>query len=426
VFCLTHRGATAREQVPYLGSFLEGVPVITVFGRHANSPPAVNPRKCVHFGWKDCMLPMMLDSQFSEDTVFLVFEEDWRMFAGFPEILEQLRSEDVEEVASAHADHSGNTSSQHQEEEVFNMKNVPMPAKGRAKPNRFLMDMVAAVNTARRYQVGDFVWLSWMCERKVTAQWPARPAYGSTLVSVSKAGARFLHQEMLSDKNTAETHIDVWMSKKMYHLASLHPSQQAIGASFARPTYGAFDAHASGCQPNIGVRQTQWHVQHVQQGTRPDDDAKGLTRKIVKWPRYNDTADKEQTFDVNLSCSATGWWISFTNEPSITKLMWPAHFKFGSWRPTQLEDDFEPWPGMKWVIPSDFWRAEVANQQEIKKKTAAAAQSSSSHAASGPKPPPATQRMKRNRRKLASSTALLRVWTKTLARSLIFNTSHIL
>ena len=259
-----------------------------------------------------------------------------------------------------------------------------------------------------------------MCERKVTERWPARPTYGSTLISVSKAGARFLLQEMVSDKNNAETHVDVWMCKKMFHMASLPPNQQAIGASFARPTYGAFDAHASGCQPNIGVRQTQWHARHVQQGTRPADDATGLTRKLVKWPRYSDTGEQEVQFDVSLSNSATAWWISHTEDPSLTKLLWPAHFKLGSWRPTQLPDNFEPWPGMKWIIPADFWVAEVHNRQEIRRKTASAAQSASSQVAAGPKPPPATQRMKRNRRKLTRSTALLRVWTKTPVWTSVF------
>lgn len=55
---------------------MEGIPVITIFGRRAKSDPTVQPRRCVRFGRKDCMLPMMMDSQLTEDTVFLVCAED--------------------------------------------------------------------------------------------------------------------------------------------------------------------------------------------------------------------------------------------------------------------------------------------------------------------------------------------------------------
>jgi len=100
------------------------------------------------------MLPMMMDSQFAEDTVFLVCEQDWRMFAGFPEIMDTLQAADLANNPAttpqeAHA--APSREKEEEEEEVFEMKGVPMPSEGRARPNRFLMDIVAAVNTAQRY-----------------------------------------------------------------------------------------------------------------------------------------------------------------------------------------------------------------------------------------------------------------------------------
>jgi len=179
------------------------------------------------------------------------------------------------------------------------------------------------------------------------------------------------------------------------------------------------DAHESGCQPNVEVRETQWHAQRVQQGTRPEDDPKKQDVFIVKWTRYGDIGKKAVKYVIILSCKANGWWASFTEDPSITKLLWPAHFKLGTWRPTEVPEKWQPWPAMKWIIPRDFWVAEVKNAQELKRKAASATLPSSSAARTDPRPPPATQRMKRNRRKLASNTALLRVWTKTLARNQI-------
>lgn len=174
-----------------------------------------------------------------------------------------------------------------------------------------------------------------MCEREVTEVWPARPVYGSAMIASSKAGARYSHAQMVADKNDVETRVDVWVARKKYQVAQMPATQQPIGASFVRPTYGAFDAHESGCQPNVGVRETQWHVQRVQQGTRPEEDPKRQDRFIVKWPKYGDVGKKEVKYDIDLSCKTKGWWVSYAEGPSITKLLRAACSKLRTWRPTQ-------------------------------------------------------------------------------------------
>jgi len=129
---------------------MEGIQVIAIFERHAKSDPTVYHESACILGRKDCMLPMMMDSQFAERTVFLVCEQDWRMFAGFPEILDTVQAADpANNPATTPQEAHAAPSREKEEEEVFEMKVVPMPSAGRARPNRFLMDIVAAVNAAQ-------------------------------------------------------------------------------------------------------------------------------------------------------------------------------------------------------------------------------------------------------------------------------------
>jgi len=72
------------------------------------------------------------------------------MFAGFREILDTQQAADMADNPATTPQEAQAAPSREKEEEVFEMKGVPMPSAGRARPNRFLMDIVAAVNTAQR------------------------------------------------------------------------------------------------------------------------------------------------------------------------------------------------------------------------------------------------------------------------------------
>jgi hypothetical protein len=73
---LTHANASVEEAIPYMQTHASKV--LTVAGRSAKVEPSCKPATAVHFGWKDCLLPIMLSGQVPEDTLFLVCEEDFR------------------------------------------------------------------------------------------------------------------------------------------------------------------------------------------------------------------------------------------------------------------------------------------------------------------------------------------------------------
>ena len=73
---LTHAGASKEEAVPYMETHASRV--LTVAGCSAMLHQGIQPAQAVHYGWKDCLLPIMLSGQVPEDTLFLVCEEDFR------------------------------------------------------------------------------------------------------------------------------------------------------------------------------------------------------------------------------------------------------------------------------------------------------------------------------------------------------------
>lgn len=80
------------------------------------------------------------------------------MFAGFPEILDTQQAADMaDNPATTPQEAQAAPSREKEEGKVFETKGLSMPSKGRARPSKFLMDFVAAVNIAQRYKVGDFV-----------------------------------------------------------------------------------------------------------------------------------------------------------------------------------------------------------------------------------------------------------------------------
>ena len=421
--CLTHAGATPEERVPYIGSLFSGTPVCTVFGRHAHSDPRAPPRQCVHFGWKDVLLPMMLDDQFPPDTLFLVFEEDWRLFSGFPYAVARTQldtvttsSLDREQVAAM----MGEPSASLPEPLLQDVTGIPAPRSGAAVQNRFLKDIVAMANQAAKQKVGDVVWYSWMTRGKIHPLWPPRPTFGSTLLGVTKAGAQWISEHLRASGIAAETHFDVWLVRQLYDHAKLPADEQSIGASFIRPTVGAFDEHASGCQPNIGRRPAQWDCVQVQEGTRADDDARGIARNIIKWPQYMDSAKKEVAIAILPSCRMETWWLTYTRNEETQSLMRAAFFRPDGWY--KLADHEQQrhfmFRNMKYIVPREVWAAHQRDKMQASRSRKRRRTEQVPEPESAPAPPQATERMRRNKRKNFMVSLLHRVWVKNPAAPL--------
>jgi hypothetical protein len=270
VLVLSHIGATQEETFPYAASLFAGVPVVTVFGRNAKTSPETAARKCVHFGWRDVLLPLMIDAEFPDDTLFLVFEEDWRLNAQTSEAEAQINAA-LQTAASGSGRPSPSGSSTdpvNMWTDVPNSRPLPPPRKGIHEPTKALQDIVCIAIQADREGMGDIIWFSWQSRSKGSKRWPARPTYGSTLLGFNKKAATWARAKMVAQARLAENCIDCWLLAQLYAEAEKPQELQAIKAAFVRPTIGCFIEHQSGCQPNIGRRQSQWDLGHVAEGTR--------------------------------------------------------------------------------------------------------------------------------------------------------------
>jgi len=88
------------------------------------------------------------------------------------------------------------------------------------------------------------------------------------MLGFNKKAAAWARAKMVAQAKQAEKHFDCWLVAQLYDEAQQPQEWQAIKAAFVRPTIGCFIEHQSGCQPNIGRRQSQWDLGHVAEGTR--------------------------------------------------------------------------------------------------------------------------------------------------------------
>ena len=73
---LTHALASEEEAVPYMERHASKT--LKVAGRSAAIEPVAQRWESVFFGWQEALLPLMLSGLVPDDTLFLVFEEDFR------------------------------------------------------------------------------------------------------------------------------------------------------------------------------------------------------------------------------------------------------------------------------------------------------------------------------------------------------------
>jgi hypothetical protein len=424
VIVLTHIGATPEETFPYAASLFAGTPVVTVYGRHAASAPTVAPRKCVHFGWRDVLLPLMQDSEFPEDTIFFVFEEDWRLHAAAEEVEQRFQQAEVA-TATAHQSSTGAGSSTDAPVDWTqkpNSRTLPVPQKGVRDTSTALKDLVAIANQADREDMGDIIWFSWQSRAKGTGKWPARPTYGSTFLAFNKKAARWTHRVMLAQGKQAELHFDCWLVGVLYKEVEKDVAAQQVRASFVRPTIGCFIEHTSGCQPNIGRRQSQWDLKHVGEGTRDEGVPDHERRTLVRWPRYSTPGNREFKVWLQDGDQPDAWWKSATTDARVLAMMKPAWFRLGQWVPKAADGLHDTWAQSKYVVTKSMLAAFHTTLQETKRASRRRRPVESNSAASadaGPQPPKPTERMRRNYRKFFAASTLNRVWVKDMVACLI-------
>ena len=141
-------------------------------------------------------------------------------------------------------------------------------------PSQEIQDVVKMVTAASRRGVGDLVWLSWDgFNRRGKKQ---KPQHAATLIAVSLEGAWKLRIAFAEGK-FQQKHWDVTL------LAYLYEHGDAFRASYVFPSIGSYKGHVSGSEDTLGWRPANWEQSWVQAGTRASDVREGATRWIARF-----------------------------------------------------------------------------------------------------------------------------------------------
>jgi hypothetical protein len=260
-------------------------------------------RGTVHGMQQDVGLPFMLQEQLEDDILYLVFEEDWRLF---PE--EGSRSAVPAYGGQSTIQRHGGTGFLH-----GRMYHVPTryPAEVEALDSRkditIVDDLVSMVTAARRHGGGDLVWMTWQPGQGNKVKRTQSICSGSMLLALTKAGARRVLQGM-KDTSIPKDHFDISL---LWFL-----QEHGRGwASYILPPVGNYKSHVSGTEPSFTKEERPdcWQTPWVCPGTRTGHDDK----KRVKWVCFfkkRGTPDYLGKFDIEADCEKL-WWLTFWAVP---------------------------------------------------------------------------------------------------------------
>ena len=81
VLVLSYDDAHWQSAAPYFRHVLKPAKVLKLMGKNRLKDQPVPGSHCVYYGMRDVVFPFILSRNWWEDTVFFVFEEDWRLTA---------------------------------------------------------------------------------------------------------------------------------------------------------------------------------------------------------------------------------------------------------------------------------------------------------------------------------------------------------
>ena len=293
---------------------------------------------------QDHILPLMSDLRFAPDTLFLVAEEDWRLWksdcsGGAGVSPDDLPTEREGEL-SAPSDTAGPWSALQTAEDAgadspaeartSTKRQQARPGAGptgwgrpkKAKPEQVeqtsqeLCDIMAMCNAAHRAGKGELIWLSWQSNAKST--WT--PTHGSTLLGVSARGARVLSNHF------AELFQQPWHWDCVLLKAMREPTLQAeLAACYLWPSLGGFEDHVSAFKntKRPEVRVCEWEkYNNVQEGTREQQrQGRAFSRSQAwrKWELKGIPIEPKRPYEVHITdvpVAKAGevdiWWTGAT------------------------------------------------------------------------------------------------------------------
>ena len=304
-------------------------------------------------------MPMGLDIRLPDDTLFMVFEEDFRFFPDGqdPDKADDYRRRVAKVVttrgvkalvgsgslppqtqgaSSSQGNFQSSESLPPQGGKPFNVFGSPgkstdkgkSTGKGGGKPkveSRFMgsasrgcsnmedeqnegfssnvSDLVRWATVAHRKGMGNMVWVGWVPEKGK----PSRLSHGSHLIMVSKQGLSHLAKAFLKNE-IRRGHIDLvlkeWLMKGQ--------TAARVKASYVWPSMGGFFAHASGCDPkNFGAhnpRESNFDKQKPAVGTRVGTDPHQRGKWLIQFAEaWKDRVWKECPSDADLVDKKWRW-----------------------------------------------------------------------------------------------------------------------
>jgi len=259
---------------------------------------------------QDVLIPLCTDLRFDEDTLFIIFEEDYR-FAPDPgdaawthkkrlDTFYTLSSSSEPSpppaVPGSSSSSSAAPSTQNKiprghketiarqksasqrvmiENEHYRVLNRP-PAKDWRNTSIFLRDLVAYATLAHRQKRGDFIFCGWQPHRadeSETCKNKDNFRSGTMLTMVSKNGFWKLQDKWeVHAKLKTPGHIDQC-------LKGFFSDQTINWSSYITPPLGGYFSHISGCDPAQGLRPSIWMEDFACPGTRQSHDWNDPPRK---------------------------------------------------------------------------------------------------------------------------------------------------
>ena len=267
-------------------------------------PPPLNKALayCNAFAKQESGLPWMTDKRWEDDTLFLLFEEDFR----FTNVAAR---DDVESglvhatppvakagkgswFTAAEANRSAERSTTSgrvtgvQYELPESYAAVDMPA-----PSQILSDCVRYATAANRRGLGNLIWCGWMPTDpsiSLTPKKPNRLGMGTQFLMLTRLGAKVLldamHTDVSSEFHLHRGHWDQSLRKWLYKHHNL------LQSSFLLPPMGGYYEHPSGCDLRLSAgRPTPWDAPWCCPGTRREDDPQDREKWLCTWTKKGGT-----------------------------------------------------------------------------------------------------------------------------------------
>ena len=262
----------------------------------------------VFFVPQDVICELICDHRFPDDTLFMIFEEDYRFWPvgedpdhcdDYEERLRQLMKKAKNKSGAYRPDDEGF-------EDPATAGAKGEAANGRAKGFRQsgdfhytdqraptipqdeneglkqeVADLIRIATLCDRHKCGDIIWFGWECHAGEKPTWLWKGSHG---IMLSKRGAAKIEVAMRSEAIERD-HIDLALA---WWLRRPHIAEKA-GACYIYPPLGAYYHHASGCDPknfgeDKGGRPDGWSGKlNPAKGTRRSTDQSNRKKWVIQW-----------------------------------------------------------------------------------------------------------------------------------------------